>query len=151
MWSVIYDAKAPDGGANPRVEQLNAVVYVTYVHPDGRAKTPDDSVAANVRVPFDPDDLHQPETFLAQKCAVFNAADDRVARISAALPTRVFAAGAVTLPDLSARIAADAATAALQQKLNAALLQQQISDLSLVDASIPAAVTAQAAAVAAMK
>lgn len=150
-WTYSHDDTAPDKGQNPRVEPPNAVLYVTYTHPDGRTKTPDDNDAAHVRVPFDPDDLHQPQTFLAQRCAAFDATDQRVARITSSLPSRALTKGPQALTDLSARIAADEANNVLLQKLGAALTQKQITDLTAIDPTITDAVATQEAAAAALK
>lgn len=146
-WTYSHDDTAPDKGQNPRVEPPNAVLYVTYTHPDGRTKTPDDNDAAHVRVPFDPDDLHQPQTFLAQRCAAFDATDQRVARITNSLPSRALTKGPQALTDLSAVNAYNAAAGVVQQKLEAV----QIDILSATDPTIPAAIAARDAAAIAIK
>lgn len=122
-------------------EQTNLVGYVTYT--DGK------QVIAGVRIPGETEDDILAR--IARECLRLDAGDVRIAAIDAAVAASTVVPGPITLPDLSAQIALDAANDVLFRKRAAATAQKQDADLTVIDPTIPAAVEAQAAAALAAK
>lgn len=123
------------------IEGADLVAYVTYT--DGK------QTDAGVRTPGESEkDIL---IFIARECQRRADVDARVAALNVALASITTLPGPIALPDISAQVAFDAANTTLFQKLSAAQSQKQITDLTPIDPTIPAAVAAQTAAALAVK
>lgn len=123
------------------VEQANLVAYVTFTN--GAQTFP------GVRIPSDSEKSIL--EFVARECQRLDAVDARVVAMNAALAAATAVPGPIVLPDISKQAAFDTANTTLLQKLGAALDQKRIADATVIDPTIPAAVAAQQAALAAVK
>jgi hypothetical protein len=124
------------------VEAPNLVAYVTYT--DGVSQT-----IPGVRIPGDSENGIL--NYVARECIRLAAVDARIAAMVAAQAAAKTLPGPITLPDQTAQQTFNTANATLNTKLSAALSQKQIADATIIDGTIPAAVTAQQAALAALQ
>lgn len=123
------------------VEGANLVAYVTYTS-GARAD-------AGVRMPGETEDGIL--AFVARECQRRVDLDARIAAVNAALAAVKTQPGPIVLPDISAQVALDAAKATLFLKRALAQDQKQITELTAIDPTIPAAVAAVDAAALAAK
>lgn len=138
-WTVSKDDTAPEtrigpkvypaGGPNPRVEEPNAAVYVTWASDDPIPRT------EKVRVPYD--DEPALLNYLAREALRRKAEDDRNANLAIVVATVTIQKGLITLPDISDRVALQDEIDTFNRKVSAALRSKAIAEAKVIDPSIP--------------